>query len=70
MRAKQQHVYKEMNQYMFNTYPKKIFWARYIGDDFFFRADRSLGAKQESLTIVHFFFKLIVSCIKAVRFPF
>ena len=31
-----------------------------IGDDFFFRADRSLGAKQEGLTIVHFLNNLIV----------
>jgi hypothetical protein len=36
----------------------------------FFRADRSLGAKQEGLTIVHFLNKLIVSCKEAVRFPF
>jgi hypothetical protein len=27
---------------------------RYIGDDFFFRVDRSLGAKQEGPMIVHF----------------
>ena len=33
-------------------------------------ADRSLGAKQEGLTIVHFLNKLIVSCKEAVRFPF
>ena len=33
-------------------------------------ADRSLGAKQESLTNVHFLDKLIVSCKEAVRFPF
>jgi len=32
------------------------------GTTFFFRADRSLGAKQEGLTIVHFLNKLIVSC--------
>jgi hypothetical protein len=31
----------------------------------------ALGAKQEGLTIVHFFNKLIVSCKEtAVRFPF
>jgi len=45
----------------------------------FFRAEiyrgrlflgRSLGAKQEGLTIVHFLNKLIVSCNEAVRFPF
>ena len=36
----------------------------------FFRGDRSLGAKQEGLTIVHFINKLIVSCIETVRFPF
>ena len=36
----------------------------------FFRADRSLGAKQEGLTIVHFLNKLIVSCKEAERFPF
>jgi hypothetical protein len=41
-----------------------------IGDDFFFRAVRSLGAKQEGLTIVHFLNNLIVSCKEAVRFPF
>ena len=35
----------------------------------FFRAERSLGAKQEGLTIVHFLNKLIVSCKEAVRFP-
>jgi hypothetical protein len=29
---------------------------------FYFRADRSLGAKQEGLVIVHFLNKLIVSC--------
>ena len=29
---------------------------------FYFRADRSLGAKQEGLAIVHFLNKLIVSC--------
>jgi hypothetical protein len=52
--------------YPVNSIAKEIFWAetyrgriiflgpRYIGDDFFFRADRSLGAKQEGLTIVHF----------------
>ena len=28
---------------------------RYIEDDFFFMADRSLGAKQEGPTIVHFY---------------
>jgi hypothetical protein len=33
-------------------------------------ADRSLGAKQEGLTIVHFLNKWIVSCKEAVRFPF
>jgi hypothetical protein len=43
---------------------------RYIGDNFFFRADRSLGAKQEGLTIVHFLNKLIVSCKEAVWFSF
>ena len=36
----------------------------------FFRADRSLGAKQEGLTIVNFSNKLIVSCTEVVRFPF
>jgi hypothetical protein len=36
----------------------------------FLRADRSLGAKQEGLTIVHFLNKLIVSCKETVRFPF
>ena len=36
----------------------------------FFRADRSLGAKQEGLKIVHFLNKLIVSCKEAVWFPF
>ena len=35
-----------------------------------FRADRSLGAKQEGLTIVHFLNKLIVSRKEAVRVPF
>jgi hypothetical protein len=60
---------------------RRFFGPRYIGDDFFsraeiyrgrhfFRADRSLGAKQEGLTIVHFLNKLIVSCKEAVRFPF
>jgi hypothetical protein len=44
---------------------------RFFGRDiyrgrFFFRADRSLGAKQEGLTIVHFLNKLIVSCKEAV----
>jgi hypothetical protein len=34
----------------------------------FFRADSSLGAKQEGLKIVHFLNKLIVSCKEAVRF--
>ena len=34
---------------------RRFFGPRYIGDDFFFRADRSLGAKQEGLTIVPFF---------------
>ena len=48
---------------------RRFFGPRYIGDDFF-RADRSLGAKQEGLTIVHFLNKLIVSCKEAVRFPF
>jgi hypothetical protein len=40
------------------------------GTTFVFRADRSLGAKQEGLTIVHFLNKLIVSCKEAVLFPF
>jgi hypothetical protein len=40
------------------------------GTTFFFRADRSLGAKQEGLTIVYFLNKLIVSCKEAVRVPF
>jgi hypothetical protein len=40
MRAKQQHVCKEMNQYMINTnrkyfIAKKFFGPRYIGDDLF-----------------------------------
>ena len=68
--------------YPVNSIAKEIFWSRdisgttfflgprYIGDDFFFRADHSLGAKQEGLTIVHFLNKLIVSCKEAVRFPF
>jgi hypothetical protein len=67
-----------------STYPvnyiaREIFWAeiyreslflgpRYIGDDSFFRADRSLGAKQEGLTVVHSLNKLIVSCKEAVKF--
>jgi energy-converting hydrogenase Eha subunit E len=41
-----------------------------IGVDFLFRAYRSLGAKQEGLTIVHFLNKLIVLCKEAVQFPF
>ena len=40
------------------------------GATIFFRADRSLGAKQEGLSIVHFLNKWIVSCKEAVRFPF
>jgi hypothetical protein len=51
---------------------RRFFWAEiyrgrlfcraelYRGRRFFFRADRSLGAKQEGLTIVHFLNKLIV----------
>ena len=59
---------------------RRFFGPRYIGDDFFFRAeiyrglffraDRSLGAKQEDPTIVHFLNKLIISCKEAVQFPF
>ena len=41
---------------------------RYIGDDSFLRADRSLGAKQEGLTIVHFLNQLIVSCKEVYGF--
>ena len=44
--------------------------GRDISGTTFFRADRSLGAKKEGLTIVHFLNKLIVSCKEAVRFPF
>jgi hypothetical protein len=43
---------------------------RYIGDDILLRADRSLGAKQEGLTIVQLLNKLIDPCKEAVRFPF
>ena len=69
-----------------STYPviyiaKEIFWVEiYRGRLFlraeiyrgrlFVRADRYLGAKQDSLTMVHFLNKLIVSCKEAVRFPF
>ena len=42
----------------------------YRGRLFCPRADRSLGAKQEGLAIVHFLSKLIVSCKEAVRFLF
>ena len=45
-------------------------WADIYRGRLFFKADRSLGAKQEGLTIVHFLNKLIVSCKEAVRFPF
>ena len=48
---------------------RRFFGQRYRGR-LFFRADRSLGAKQEGLTIVFFLNKLIVSCKEAVRFPF
>jgi hypothetical protein len=41
--------------------------GRDISGTAFFRADRSLGAKQEGLTIVHFLNKLIVSCKEAVH---
>ena len=34
------------------------------------RVTTALGAKQEGLTIVHFWNKLIVSCKEAARFPF
>jgi hypothetical protein len=48
-----------------NCIPSEIYRGRLC-----FRADRSLGAKQEGLTIVHFLNRLIVSCKEAVRFPF
>jgi hypothetical protein len=72
MWTKQQHVCKEMNQYMINTNRK---WILSFGIEWtigvkYRRADRSLGAKQEGLTIVHFLNKLIVSCKEALRFPF
>ena len=47
-----------------------FFRARYIGDDFFFRANRSLEVKQEGLTMFHFLNKLIVSCKEVVQVPF
>ena len=49
---------------------RRFFGRDIYRGDFFFRADRSLGAKQEVLLIVHFINKLIVSCKEAVRFPF
>jgi hypothetical protein len=75
MRSKQQHMCKEMNQYIISTnrtYPvnsiaKEIFGAEINRGRLLFRADRSLGAKQEDLTIVHFLNKFIVSCKEAVR---
>jgi hypothetical protein len=46
---------------------------RFLGRDisgttFFFRTDRSLGAKQEGLTIVHFLNKLIVRCNLSINY--
>ena len=54
---------------------RRFLGPRYIGDDFFFRAEiyrgrLFLGAKQEGLTIVHCLNKLIVSCKETVRVPF
>jgi hypothetical protein len=56
--------------YPVNSIAKQIFWAEIYRCLLFFRAHRSLVAKQEGLTIVHFLNKLIVSCKEAVRFPF
>jgi hypothetical protein len=58
MRAKQQHVCNEMNQYMINTNRK---WILRFGIEWTY---------EECLTIVHFLNKLIVSCKEAVRCPF
>ena len=56
--------------YPVNSIAKEIFGAEIYRGRLFFRADRSLGAKREGLTIVHFLNKLFVSCKEAVRFPF
>jgi hypothetical protein len=42
-----------------------FFRAKIYQGRLFFRADRSVGAKQEGLTIVHFLNKLIFSCKEA-----
>ena len=55
--------------YPVNSIAKEIFWAEIYRGRLFFMADRSLGAKQEGLTIVQFLNKLIVSCKEAVRIP-
>ena len=48
-----------------SRYIRDVFFLgpKYIGDDFFFRADLSLGAKQEGLTIVWYSWPLGFFCL-------